>query len=359
MHESNAPRNAAEERVLQFMVEFDAQWRLAAPAFENRDPDDPRAAFRLWRDLMAQTTRNHFVDPSAVALAQSFGTPPDHGPEAETLVGSEVQGDIAFVQTRSTSPLQKVFEYTLRAQDAQWKISAIDDHFGDPSQPFVERATIDERVAECAPDAPFTEMPDAQAHLDESQNFTDREISGSGDGEATQVRVAEVGTLVTESGVLSVLDFGYSNDDARPLARTVAPGAYPVDRVIADGRNAAVRVRFTKEPPVAWHPASLPQSGHVIGVDAGCVCLVDYVGYSEMTRREKAAAYGRFTAASRPAALEFVLGGKGTGIAVDSGYGDGSYPAYWGIDAQGRTAQLVVDFMVLVDQDDDGMLRHR
>jgi hypothetical protein len=46
-------------------------------------------------------------------------------------------------------------------------------------------------------------------------------------------------------------------------------------------------------------------------------------------------------------------------LVADSGYGDGSYPAYWGLDAEGRTAQLVIDFLILTTYDEDGVLRHR
>lgn len=356
MSVDRTPSNAAEERVQQFMVEFDAQWRAAAPAFERDDLDD--GAFDLWRELMEQTTRNHFTDSSAVHLAQSFSTPAEHGIDAERLVRSETQGHIAYVLTQSTSRLGSFYEYTLCAQGPDWKISAIAEHFGDPTEPFVGRAAVDERLLPCAPDAPVAEMPEDEAQLDQTHNFTDREVSDEDDGETTQAQVSRVGTLVTSTGVLSVLDFGYENDDARPLARTVVPGAYPVDRVTGFGRNAAVRVRFSEEMPVSWHPASLAEGGHVIGVDTGCVCIVDYVAYSTMTRREKAAAYERFTAAPRPAALEVPLGGTDVGLAFDSGFGDGGYPAYWGVDAHGNTAQIVVDFMVLVAEDGDGVVTH-
>lgn len=171
-------------------------------------------------------------------------------------------------------------------------------------------------------------------------------------GTAT-VELADAGTLVTTSGVVTVLDLGYDNDDARRLARTVPPGSYPVDRVIAAGRNAAVRVRFSETPPVQWRPADIPAGGHVFGVDAGSACIVDYVAYAAMTRREKADAFRRFIAAPRPSAITVPLRGADVGIAVESGRGDGSYPAYWGLDANGQDAQLVVDFMVMVTQDED------
>lgn len=353
--ESHALR-AAQERVQKFMVEFDAQWQIAAPVFEERDPNDPRKAFELWRASMAETARAHFADESTADLSGSFSRPAEYGPEAETFVSSEMVADMAYVLTQSTSPLKRFHEYTVREQGQEWRIVGIADHNGDPREPFEDRAVMEERVAECGPDASFNEMPAPQARLDERRMFTDREATRPRDGEKAEARVSRIGTLSTSSGVLSVVDFGYDNDDARPLARTVPPGEYPVDRVTAFGRNAAVRVLFTESEPVAWHPASIPGSGHVIGVDAGCVCIVDYPAYAAVSRRSKAAAFDGFVAAERPVALTIPLGPVDAGIAVDSGYGDGSYPVYWGVDAEGRVVQLVVDFMVLVDQDDDGIL---
>lgn len=345
---------AAEARVHKFMADFEAQWQVAAPAFENRDPDDPKRAFRQWRELMDQTTRAHFITNTTVNLASSFSRPPEYGPGSENLLRSEIDGDTAYVLTQSTSPLKKFHEYTLRQQDGEWRIATISDYYAEPTAPFVDRAAVDERIAECAPDAHFNDMPTAQSQLDERRMFTDRTVTLN-DGSTADAHVEEIGTLSTNSGVLSVLDFGYDNDDARPLARTVPSGSYPVDRVTAFGRNAAVRVRFTDTDPVAWHPASIPGSGHVVGVDAGCVCLVDYPAYATLTHRAKAAVFDQLSTFERPAAMPVPLGDS-LGIAVESGYGDGSYPAYWGIDADGRTAQLVVDFMILVESDDDGAL---
>ncbi|RNI19532.1 GNAT family N-acetyltransferase [Flexivirga caeni] len=351
------PASSPENRVHRFIVEYETQWEIAAPAFDRRrDTDETRDRFEIWGELMAQTTRNHFTDPTSVRLARSFSNPAEYGPEVEQFVRSEVQDDVARVLTKRTSPLTKFREYTLHAQGPDWRISAISEYFGEPTQPFEDRATVDARLRECAADAPLAELPQKETHLDETRNFTDRDADL--DGQTTRAQVERVGALVSATGVLSVVDFGYDNDNARPLARTVRPGAYPVERVTAFECNAAVRVRFSEEPPVAWRPASLPGSGHVVGVDAGCVCIVDYAGYATMTRRAKAAAYDRFTATPYPRVLEFPLGNGDTGVACDSGFGDGGYPIYWGLDAQGRTAQLVVDFMVLVAEDDGGAFRH-
>lgn len=348
---------AAEQRVRDFMVEFDAQWRIAAPTFEERDPNHPGKGFELWRSLMTETTRAHFDDTAAVDLGSSFSRPAKYGPDVETLVRSEMVGDTAYVLTRSSSPLETFHEYAVREQAGEWRIAAIASHHADPTEPYIDQSAAAERIVDCAPDAPFAEMPEAQARLDERRMFTDRAVVHPRHGESSEARLERVHTLRTRSGVLSVVDFGYDNDDARPLARTVPPGAYAVERVVGFGRNAAVRVLFSDVEPVAWHPASIPGSGHVIGVDAGCVCIVDYPAYAAMSRRAKASVFDEFAAVQRPAAAELPLGDDDAGIAVDSGYGDGSYPVYWGTDAEGRVVQLVIDFMVLVDQDDEGVLR--
>lgn len=357
MSDIETSRGAAEARVQQFMADYDAEWRRAAPAFDRdrRDPDvDP---FELWRERMAETTRAHFIERAGTDLGSSFSNPPEYGPAAEQIVDADVEDGVAYVRTRSTSPLPRIHEYVLHEQGGDWRIAGIEQYFGDPTQPFVSRADAEARLDEVSPTAAFGELPDAQARLDETHNFTEREVTVR--GETTTAEVSSVGTLVTSSGVLSVLDFGYDNDDARPLARSVAPGAYPVDRVTGFGRNAAVRVRFSDHDPVAWHPAAIPGSGHVFGVDAGSACIVDHVAYASMTKRAKAARYAQFVAAPRPAAVEVSLDAGDTGIVVDSGYGDGSYPAYWGVDADGEVSQLVVDFMLLVDEDEDGTLVHR
>ncbi|WP_402841581.1 DUF4241 domain-containing protein [Microbacterium sp. GXS0129] len=345
-----------EERVQRFMTEYEAQWRIAAPEFESRDPADPRRPFAIWRELMAETTRNHFTADSRVDLAGSFGRPAEYGPDAEAVVRTDGDGDIAYVITRTTSVVESLHEYVLHREGQDWRIASIADHYGDPTEPYVDRSTIDANLAGSGPAIPFSDLPVEQRSLDEARNFTERDVARPNDAETARTEVLSVGTLVTRSGALAVIDFGYDNDDARPLARTVRPGSYPVERVVAFGRNAAVRVRFSDAEPVDWHPASLPDSGHVIGVDAGCVCIVDYAGYASMSRRHKAAADNAYMAEHRPAAMVFPLASGNVGVVADSGYGDGSYPAYWGVDGQGEVAQLVVDFLVLVRQGEDDVL---
>lgn len=349
-----------EQRVQLFLDEYDTHWRTAQPGFNVPFGVDTRAARTLWTELMKQIQRDHFTATSKVRLNQGFAVMrPMVGAQAEYVASITVRGGTARVQTRSNYGTPTVNEYKLRAEGDDWRIDSIDYSIQAWKEPFVDPSTVNENVSRCSADAPFNEMPVEQAQLDENRNFTEREITRATDDEASRTEITQIGTLVTATGVLTVLDFGNDNDDALPLARTVEPGSYPVDRVTAFGRNAAVRVRFSDETPASWHPASPPDTGHVISVDAGCVCVVDYAGYAGMTERAKERVYDKFTKLEGPAAAsEFKVGRKNVGIACESGYGDGGYPAYWGVDSQGRIAQLVIDFLVLASEDDDGALTH-
>ncbi|KXO92755.1 hypothetical protein AXK58_19355 [Tsukamurella tyrosinosolvens] len=224
------------------------------------------------------------------------------------------------------------------------------------------REKVDEQLLGCTADAPLLDMPPGEAQLDENFNFTPRTVVKEDTNSLAEV--STIGNLVTTTGAITVADFGYENTMARPLARLVPPGTYPVDRVTAFGRNAAIRVRFTGELPVSWHPAGLPDNeGHVIGIDGGLVCIVDYADYGAMTGRQKAAALNGPDDDTQPTGYTFPAGGTSVGVAAATGWGDGTYPVYWGIDAHGNAAQLVVDFMVLVsdgaeddDEQDDGFI---
>lgn len=352
------PEKAVQRRVQRFLADYDAVWRRAAPAFERRDPaSGHRDAFEVWGALVARVREEHFTLDTTEGF-RSFGRPPSYGVAVERIVRSEVVGEKAYVLTEVFArPLDMFHEFTLVRQGSGWRIRSIAQHFEDPTLPFVSEDAVREALAGTDADAPWDPMPAAQSRLDEQRNFTDRTVV-SARGETAEARVSPVSTLVTRSGVIAVLDFGYDNDDARPLARTVPPGSYPVERVTAFGRNAALRVRFGERMPVAWHPASMAGSGHVIGVDAGCVCIVDYPAYAQMSRRAKAEVLDDVLRAPHPVAIDVPLGRGDAGIVAESGHGDGSYPVYWGVDADGVIVQLVVDFLVLAAQAEDGSLAH-
>lgn len=53
-----------------------------------------------------------------------------------------------------------------------------------------------------------------EARLAETRNFTPREVEGLTESGTATVELADVGTLVTTSGAVTVLGLGYDNDDA-------------------------------------------------------------------------------------------------------------------------------------------------
>jgi hypothetical protein len=172
--------------------------------------------------------------------------------------------------------------------------------------------------------------------------------------------VEHVGTLELRSGVLVVRDFGYEPYDLPVIARSVKAGRYAVDIVRAFDRVAAVRVRLSDEPVAAWHPAVDSEGGHVIGVDAANVAICDAAAFAAMNARKREPLYaqvvdpdgsGRYE--MRPATF-VALTGENDGVVVESGWGDGAYPAYFGVDASGAPAIFMVDFLVLGEEQGSG-----
>lgn len=345
---------AAEWRVRQFLAEYSQACDVMAPLFEERD----LRMFDRWRELMGQVTQNHFTGGRGSSFRSSYMVPASYGLEVEQIARSAFRGSKAYVWTEPRGDRGRRNKYTVEPDGETWKIATVGKAVPGGSSPSIAKAKVKELVLDTSPDAPLASLPDAQTPLDSQRIFEDRQVTHPRDGKSTFTVVSPMAALVTSSGVLSIGDYGDDNKDALPLARTVEPGTYPVERVVAFGRNAAVRVRFSDELVTSWFPASLPAGGHVIGVDAGCVYIADFVAYAAMTFPAKEKVYDKFLTLEEPAAGAFAMGKSNKGVALASGYGDGSYPAFWGLDAQGNTAQLVIDFMVLVEQAEDGTLTH-
>lgn len=136
---------------------------------------------------------------------------------------------------------------------------------------------------------------------------------------------------------LTVVDFGYEATMLEPLERRVTPGSYAVDVAIASDRCAAMRIILGPGEPVSWHPAVSPDGGHVAGVDAGNIAVLDLPTYAGASVRDKERAYDDFTLnPAQDSGLLLAFDGRPPiGAVSSSGWGDGAYPVYWGADAQG------------------------
>lgn len=137
-----------------------------------------------------------------------------------------------------------------------------------------------------------------------------------------------------------------------PLARRLPPGPHPVSLTVAELsedhlRVAALVMRLGTKPVVRWEaacwedgtPAELP-------VDAGTLSIACAARAPELDTEAHGEALLRafdHTALGcrHPAAPDAV-------VVASSGWGDGIYAAWWGLDAAGQPAALVLDTEVLV-----------
>ncbi len=207
-----------------------------------------------------------------------------------------------------------------------------------------------------------------------SSNFdlvalTDAELSGRSIG------VIHMGNVELTSGRIVAAD-PLAQPDRPALARTVAPGEYPVTLYQAFGRIAAASMRFAEGKLDHWELAVLPgqdvatlKDGEIFGypVDAGLGCYMDADTLELIGEREAQAQaqkpdadvnyYDDVLAADLDAnkgryALHRPITGKKGSVAVFwSGWGDGFYPVFWGLDRDGRALVLLTDFNVVENAD--------
>ncbi|AIC29260.1 hypothetical protein IE4771_CH04211 [Rhizobium etli bv. mimosae str. IE4771] len=207
-----------------------------------------------------------------------------------------------------------------------------------------------------------------------SSNF---ELVTLGDGELSgrSINVIHMGNVELTSGRVVAAD-PLAQPDRPALARTVAPGEYPVTLYQAFGRIAAASMRFAEGRPDRWELAVLPgqdpatlKDDEIFGypVDAGVGCYMDAQTLALIDERQaqvqaqKPGAdinyYDDVLAADLDAnksiyALHRPVAGKKGNVAVFwSGWGDGFYPVFWGLDRDGRALVLLTDFGVIENAD--------
>lgn len=186
------------------------------------------------------------------------------------------------------------------------------------------------------------------------------------------VAVDDLGELRLTSGRIVAADPGYGPDGLEPFTVTVAPGSYRVElsRLAIryngggeDERAAAVRLVIGDAPVTTWEMALLPgqkkeglPTGHYFGfgVDSGVASFLDADAVPALERLAPTEA----TAADGLGPIYDGLDGAIGVNAVDpqtganvvawySGWGDGSYPVWFGRDASGAVVQVVADMLLL------------
>ncbi|PCK82475.1 DUF4241 domain-containing protein [Rhizobium sophoriradicis] len=217
----------------------------------------------------------------------------------------------------------------------------------------------------------------ASAGWDVSKASSNFELVTLGDDELSgrSINVIHMGNVELTSGRIVAAD-PLAQPDRPALARTVAPGEYPVTLYQAFGRIAAASMRFAEGRPDRWELAVLPgqdpatlKDDEIFGypVDAGVGCYMDAQTLALIDERQaqvqaqKPGAdinyYDDVLAADLDAnksiyALHRPVAGKKGNVAVFwSGWGDGFYPVFWGLDRDGHALVLLTDFGLIENAD--------
>jgi hypothetical protein len=168
-----------------------------------------------------------------------------------------------------------------------------------------------------------------------------------------------IGELVLTSGQPVLCDPAFV--ELNPFARSVRPGRYPVTVCIVhytdnckqtDQRIASTTLHLTPQMPSAWETAT------DCSVDSAIACFMD--ADAARILADQSLVQGDSFAESLAEAMDAnythtrswgeAIVDPITGlnvIAFSSGWGDGAYTSYWGLDSAGQAVWLLTDFRVL------------
>lgn len=253
----------------------------------------------------------------------------------------------------SASLLQQLVDANLAAEECQ---TGFDRESLKPVHALV-RKRLDERGRQRLA-APLPSRTDFDAAFVDGQGFLDDD-----DGRTITTTVREVGKLRLTSGRVVTCDPLLGSSGLTPLARTVPPGQYPVVLSVVRGRVACAMLRFRKSRPVRWELATRPGQdlaklgpGRIFtySVDSGIGSFLDADQIPHLGKLlDGVLIDSRAESATDSLAGEWgerVLNDATGGnlIAFHSGWGDGGYGSYWGLNSAGDPVSLVTDFRLLI-----------
>ena len=221
------------------------------------------------------------------------------------------------------------------------------------------------------------------SHADYNKLFDNDSIEGM------PITVIDIGKLKVPTGKIVVCD-PLVTPDMQPLNREVKSGEYPikiyeVKTENSGDRYAIAQLEFNNLRAEKWVLAvrdgedinELTEEGDFFGfpVDAGLGGFfdiqagVEYLKFQDdfMKSNPNGNIYDDFFAMEFKKSakdqndpndygnwVNFKLPNSDLNITMfQSGYGDGMYPAYWGIDKNGEITSLVIDFFVVLLPDDE------
>lgn len=335
-------------RVEAFIADFHQRWERHGKPPIGFSFD--RAIHQRWVRELSALIDVHGVPGGGTGVEGALPSPPAHDPACERITAVEVDGDEAAVRSiMDVGTLPTYYEYRLVRRGGEWRIGQILSFLDPPGAPLVDEAEAARLLAGATEEAPLSDI-DPDLDLDLPALFSVGRQVVFFDKPAT-VEVTKLGEITCHMGVLTVRDFGYGDFDLEPLDRRVPAGSYPVEVATVERTNVALRVRLSELTPVSWHPATRTNGSHVVGVDAGNVAILDLASLVRCEAQHVEALFE--TQAQRlsnaPGTVFSLNREANDAVIVTSGYGDGGYPCYWGVAADGTLAALVVDFLVLVE----------
>jgi hypothetical protein len=177
-----------------------------------------------------------------------------------------------------------------------------------------------------------------------------------------KIAVTAIGELELPTGEIIACDPLITGLERPVFSRKVKPGRYPVMLLEAQRSIAAAILRFGPGLPVRWELAAFTRdegtsswkSGFI--VDDAVAAFMDKSIQTLMSDQEELDGYLADVACSFDGFhMDNPVDGNPLNIALfNTGFGDGTYYSFWGLDAVGEPLLLMTDFEVLENADGRG-----
>ncbi|MGX9899515.1 DUF4241 domain-containing protein [Arthrobacter sp. SA17] len=342
-------QDEVRSRIDTFVADFHTRWQRSgkSPGMFSFD----LGAFEAWAAELADLVAAHCTPGVRTGQEGALSSSPAHDPAAEQITDVEVSEHTATVHSviQSAGSPTYFYEYQLLRGDDGWRISRLSTFLEPPGAPLVDPARAEALMESTSAQAALPDLP-AHLELDFPGLFTAGRMVAPF-GEQTPLEVLRLGELTCSSGVLTVLDLGFVDAHFVPLARQIPPGTYAVEVARAAGMTVGVRLLLSEAPAVSWHRAEFTDGTYTVGVDAGNVAILDVGSLVECQAQRVEAMFKEHVERliETPGTMFGLAGEVVDAVMVTSGYGDGAYPCYWGLAADGTLTSLVVDFQVLAE----------
>lgn len=176
-----------------------------------------------------------------------------------------------------------------------------------------------------------------------------------------KITVTMFGELELPTGEIIACDPLITGLGRPAFSRKVRPGRYPVTVLEAQGRVAVAVLRFGPGLPARWELATFTSDRPPVYkseffefiVDDAVASFMDKSVLMVMTDPEELDDYLADVACSLDRfGMDNPIDGNPLNVAMfDTGFGDGAYRSFWGLDAAGVPLLLMTDFEVLENAD--------